>query len=236
MTSRSRKFWWIGGGVAVVIILAVVVAPFVYIHFIAPDPAPKLTISNTPPTTVAGSTTAGRAPLSGTWNVSKGSKAQYRVKEVLFGQDNTATGTTEDVTGSVAIHGTSVTNATVTVDLTSVTSDESQRDNQFQNRIMDTADFPKATFKLTKPIELGSEPADGVKITTTATGDLTMHGTTKPVTAQVEARRTGDTIEAAGSIPVTFSDFGIDNPSGGPASVGNNGAIEFLVELQPASA
>src|SRR5262249_17950727 len=39
MTSRSRKFWWIGGGVVVVILLAVVVAPFVYIHFIAPDPA-----------------------------------------------------------------------------------------------------------------------------------------------------------------------------------------------------
>jgi polyisoprenoid-binding protein YceI len=126
--------------------------------------------------------------------------------------------------------------ATVTVDLTTVSSDESQRDNQFHNRIMDTAQFPNATFKLTKSIELGTEPADGVKVTTTATGDLTMHGTTKSVTAQVEARRTGDTIEVAGSIPVTFSDFGINNPSGGPASVGNNGTIEFLVELQPASA
>jgi hypothetical protein len=35
---------------------------------------------------------------------------------------------------------------------------------------------------------------------------------------------------------VTFSDFGIENPSGGPATVGNTGTIEFLVELQPASA
>jgi polyisoprenoid-binding protein YceI len=213
----------------------VVVAPFVYIHFIEPDPAPKLTISDAPPTSAAGSSSSARAPLSGTWNVSKGSKAQYRVKEVLFGQDNTATGTTEDVTGSV-VFGTTVKTATVTVDLTTVSSDESQRDNQFQNRILDTAQFPNATFKLTKPIELGTEPAGGVKITTTATGDLTMHGTTKSVTAQVDARRTGDTIEVAGSIPVTFSDFGINNPSGGPASVGNAGTIEFLVELQPASA
>jgi len=229
-------WWWIGGGVVVVVVLAVIVAPFVYIHFIAPDPAPKLTISDAPPTTSAGSSSSARVPLSGTWNVSKGSKAQYRVKEVLFGQDNTATGTTEDVTGSVVIDGGTVKNAAVTVDLTTVSSDESQRDNQFQNRIMDTAQFPHATFKLTKPIKLGTEPAEGVKITTTATGDLTMHGTTKSVTAQLEARRTGDTIEVAGSIPVTFSDFGINNPSGGPASVGNTGTIEFLVELQRASA
>ena len=99
---------------------------------------------------------------------------------------------------------------------------------------MDTAEFPDATFKLTKPIALGKEPADGEKITATATGELTMHGTTKPVTAQLEARRTGNTIEVAGTIPVTFSDYGIDNPSGGPASVGDNGTIEFLVVLSPA--
>jgi polyisoprenoid-binding protein YceI len=234
---KSRKWWWIGGGAIVVVLLAVVGGPFVYIHFIAPDPAPKLTISDSTPTTSAqtsGSEASTRAPLAGTWNVGTGSKAQYRVKETLFGQDAEATGTTESVTGSVVIKGTTVQSATVTVDLTTVTSDEASRDRQFQGRIMDTADFPDATFKLTQPIALGKEPADGVKITATATGELTMHGTTNTVTAQLEAKRTGDTIEIAGTIPVTFSDYGIDNPSGGPATVGNNGTIEFLVVLSPA--
>jgi hypothetical protein len=30
-------------------------------------------------------------------------------------------------------------------------------------------------------------------------------------------------------VPITFSDYSIDNPSGGPASVGNTGELEFLL-------
>ena len=51
-----------------------------------------------------------------------------------------------------------------------------------QGRILNTSQFPDATFTLTKPIALGKEPSDGVEITTTATGNLTLHGTTKSVT------------------------------------------------------
>ncbi len=53
---------------------------------------------------------------------------------------------------------------------------------------MDTAQYPTSTFKLTQPIDLGSVPADGKTITAKATGDLTLHGTTKSVTFEVEAR------------------------------------------------
>ena len=100
---------------------------------------------------------------------------------------------------------------------------------------MNTDQFPDATFKLTQPIALAKEPAAGEKVSVSATGDLTMHGTTKSVTAQLDARRTGNTIEIAGTIPVTFSDFGINDPSGGPAQVGNTGDIELLIKLTPAT-
>ena len=53
------------------------------------------------------------------------------------------------------------------------------RDSQFQGRIMDTADFPTATFVLTNPIELAPVPKNGVVKTYSATGKLTLHGTTK---------------------------------------------------------
>ena len=36
-----------------------------------------------------------------------------------------------------------------------------------------------------------------------------------------------------GQEPITFSDYNIDNPSGGPASVGDSGTLEFLLELHP---
>jgi hypothetical protein len=58
-----------------------------------------------------------------------------------------------------------------------------------------------------------------------------MHGTTKSVTFTVQARRSGSTISISGSIPIVFADYGISNPSGGPATTSNNGTLEFLLNL-----
>jgi len=66
-----------------------------------------------------------------------------------------------------------------------------------------------------------------------ATGKLTVHGTTNNVTIPLKTRRTGDVIGVQGITTITFSDYGIDNPSGGPASVGDSGQLEFVVQLRP---
>lgn len=68
-----------------------------------------------------------------------GSQVGYRVREVLFGQGAEAVGRTQDVTGTITISGSSVTAGSFTADLTTVKSDKSRRDAQFQGRIMDTA-------------------------------------------------------------------------------------------------
>ena len=115
----------------------------------------------------------------------------------------------------MTIEGTSVPAVDIEVQVASITSDESRRDNDFTGRIMNTDEFPTATFHLTEPIELGSIPADGEQITASATGELTLHGVTQPVTFDVTAQATGGKIGVLGSIPVLFSDYGIDNPSFG---------------------
>ena len=223
------KRWALVAGVVVVVL--VVGGPFVYFHFIQ-GPAPKpLTADNAPIPTASGTPTTVLASLDGTWNAGGGSQAGYRVKETLFGQSATAAGRTSAVTGSFSLSGSKVPSASFTVDMTKVSSDRSQRDDQFQGRIMDTADFPTATFVLTTPIDLGSVPAVGTEITPSATGKLTLHGTTKTVTIPLTAKRVGNTIVVAGSTTITFSDYGIDNPSGGPASVGNRGSMEFQLVL-----
>jgi polyisoprenoid-binding protein YceI len=86
----------------------------------------------------------------------------------------------------------------------------------------------------TTPIQLGSIPGEGTTITATATGQLTLHGRTRSVTFQVHARRSGSTIAVSGSIPIVFADYGIDNPSGGPATTANHGVLEFLLHLSHA--
>jgi polyisoprenoid-binding protein YceI len=229
MTSpNTGRRWrrWIIGGVVLVVVLAVG-APFVYIHFIeGPAPA-KLGLSSTP----APGATLTATQLDGKWVVASGSQAGYRVQEVLAGQKNTAVGRTNTVTGSMQITGAKVSTASFVVDLRTVTSDQSQRDGQFNGRIMDTAQFPNATFSLTKPISLGRIPRVNQTVNVTAAGTLTMHGQTKPVTVSMQARDTGSTIEVSGQIPVVFSTWGIGNPSFGSfVKTDNNGLVEFLLQ------
>jgi polyisoprenoid-binding protein YceI len=225
-----RPVVWIVGGVVLAVLLVAVVAPFVYINFIREDAPEELTLDDAagPTTTADGATTSSADGLDGTWSVS-GGEAGYRAAEILFGQDAEAAGRTEDVTGSLTISGTTVEAADIIVDMTTIASDEERRDGQFHGRIMETGTFPEATFTLTEPIELDEVPPAGEEVTVSATGDFTIHGVTNSVTFDLVARRSGDTIETSAQIPVRFSDYEIDDPSGGPATVGDEGTIEFAL-------
>ena len=230
--ARRERHWlrWFLGAVVVAALL-VVGAPFVYIHFVE-GPAPAvLELADAPAhaTPAIGS----RTPLAGRWRIGPGSVAGYRVEEKLFGQPATAVGRTDRVTGAMTVDGTRVTSATFRVDLASVTSARSARDSQFRERIMNTARYPAATFALTDPIALAPVPPDGVVTRYSATGRLTLHGTTRSVTIPLTARQTGATIEVQGILTVTFGDFGIDNPSLGPAHVGGSGQLEFVLRFRP---
>ncbi len=154
------------------------------------------------------------------------------MQETLAGQANTAVGRTSQVSGSVTATGSSVTSASFAVQLGSVTSDRSQRDQQFDGRIMDVSQYPTGTFVLSRPIPLPSAPALGSGFTATATGNLTLHGTTQQVSFPVSADWTGATLQVTGSFPIAYAAYGIPNPSfGGFVSVGSSGTIEFLLVL-----
>jgi polyisoprenoid-binding protein YceI len=228
----SRRTRTILLGVLAAVLLVTVVGPFVYINLIKDDPPDRFTLEDVPTTAApdgTSSTAGGAGGVDGEWTVAEGSAVGYRIEEVLFGQDSEAVGRSESVTGGVTIEGTRVTAATFEVDMTTFESGESQRDRQFEGRIMEVDQFPTATFELTEPIELGSVPADGEEVATTASGALTLHGVTQPITMDVVARLDGSTFAVDGSTAITFSEFGIDDPSGGPASVGDDGELEVLL-------
>jgi polyisoprenoid-binding protein YceI len=238
---RRRWLWVVVGAVVAVLLVGLVAGPFVYIHFIQGDPPPRLTFENadatvattSPSKTAAASTattTVGTSTsVDGTWSATDASQVGYRVKEVLFGQSTEAVGRSNSVTGQLTLSGTTATAASFTVDVASIKSDDAGRDGQFTGRIMQTSTYPTATFGLAQPIDLGSLPVGQTEITVRATGDLTLRGVTKSVTFNLSARRKGDNIEASGTIPVEFSDYGIPNPSTSGASTGDNGVIEFLL-------
>jgi polyisoprenoid-binding protein YceI len=175
--------------------------------------------------------------VAGTWKVTTGSVVGYRVNEVLLGQNTTAVGRSSDVTGHLTISGgtssgSTATAATFTVAMDTIHSDKSQRDAQFDGRIMDVAKYPTGTFALTQPIDLGTLPANGAVKDYTAHGNLTLHGTTKAVTFTLAVEVKNGQVEVQGDIPVLFSDYNVQNPSlGGFVTTQDHGILEFLLVL-----
>ncbi len=198
----------------------VIVGSWALINF-QPTLAP-LALSTASPAAPAG-------PLDGTWAVSAGSVAGFRVPETAFGMSNDVVGRTTAVSGTVVISGDRVTSATFRVDLAAVKVN-GKTQPQFA-KSLDTQRFPDATFTMTKSVELGSSFASGATVTVTAAGRLTMNGVAHLVTATLSARRDGAALQAAGSIPVTFSAWGVKGPAGYGffASLADHGTAEFGV-------
>ena len=210
-----RKKWWI---LALAAVLGLVVVAGGVWYFVFRDTSPAAVsidsaskaAEDANASSNSGGTGSGSSAsnLDGTWTVSStigsftdftSSFAGFRVQEQLAGIGaKTAVGRTPNVTGTMTIKGTTIPSTAIEVDMTTLTSDDSRRDGQMRTQGIETGKFPKATFTLTQPIELGSIPADGQKITVNAVGDLNLHGVTKQVTFPLEAQRTGDVIVVVG--------------------------------------
>jgi polyisoprenoid-binding protein YceI len=221
----------LGTSAAVVVVLGVTAAvagPVFYRDVIVGAPAAAPSVSADP-----ADSTLDTSDLTGDWAIGTGSTAGYRVDEVLNGTDVTVVGTTEDVTGTITVDGSTLSAATVTVDVASIATDQPPRDSYFRDEAMQVSQYPDATFTLTQPID-AAVPASGQVSTVDATGELTMHGVTQTVTVPLQAALSGDGVQVSGSIPVTFSDYGVEAPSLGFVSVEDKGTVEFLVKATPA--
>lgn len=168
--------------------------------------------------------------LSGEWVAGTGSFAGYRVNEVLRGNDATVTGRTTKVDGLFTIDEFTLSAATVTVDVASISTPEPSRDDYFRTSAMETDRFPSATFVLTQPVT-AQRPEPNSPQEFTATGDLSLHGVTKSVEAQITAALTNDGVQVAGNIPIVFADFGVQAPNLGFVTVEKSGSVEFRLDL-----
>jgi polyisoprenoid-binding protein YceI len=244
MSTRSKVLI----GAAVVVLIAIGGGLFWFFHDDAPeavnlDTAAKSVATTT---TVAG-TNSTNAPtsrgLDGTWKVdtttgsfdfesATGTFVGFRIKENLAGiGSTTAVGRTGDVSGSMTIAGTEVTDAKFDADLTTIKTNQSRRDGRVQ-QALETDQFPKATFKLTSPIELGADAASGKEIDVTAKGNLTIHGVTKAVEFPLQAKLVNGTVVVVGALDVTFSDYGVEVPRAPVVlSVDDHGTLELQLLL-----
>lgn len=179
--------------------------------------------------------------VEGTWTVdteagtfdftdtASGTFVGFRVDEELSSVGSTtAVGRTPEVTGTITIDGTELTEATFEADMTAITTNESRRDDRVQSAL-DTGNFPTATFVLTEPVDLGAAAESGEPVSVTAVGELTVKGVTQAVSIPLEAQLTGDTIVVVGSMEIVFADYGVEVPS---APVVLSADDEGILEVQ----
>lgn len=146
-----------------------------------------------------------------------GNEARYRVRERLVGRDldNDVVGVTKNVTGRLVVesNGRVVGDSSkIVVDAATLVSDQTRRDNWLRRRLLEVEKFPTvelvpATFAgITAPIPAGASRNFAL------TGNLTIHGVTRPTNWQVVARGEGRDVVGTAKTTFTFKDFNLEQP------------------------
>jgi hypothetical protein len=151
--------------------------------------------------------------------IAAGTKARYRVTEQLAGINfpSDAVGTTESITGAIIVNpdGSFAAGSKITVDLKTLTSDQSMRDNYIQTRTLETGKFPsldvvpKRAVGLAVPLPAGNQAQAGFQLIT----DTTLHGVTREITWNVIATLRPDGVAGRATTTVDFAMFNMTKPS-----------------------
>lgn len=224
--------------------LAVIGAGAAYAYFFSSlRSAPSaLTLSSPSPVqSAAPGASPVPSPLSspgGTWQVAAGSLAGYRVSEQFVGQTaaHEAVARTAAVTGQLAVGAATLDSTTITVQLAGLQSTDtvagynvSNRD-RIVTRTLDVSQFPAAAFTA-GGVVLPAGYDSGQPVTLSLPGRLTIHGVTRSVVANVQVRVSGSSGQAAGSIAIQMTDYGLTPPSIGFTTVQPAVTIEFQLNL-----
>ena len=146
------------------------------------------------------------------------SQASYSVEEELAGQgDVTAVGTTNAIVGELVIdaEGSPVAGSRIDIDLRTLQTDETRRDNYLRTNSLESDTYPLATFILTGVENWEGSLADGDEVTFDMVGSLTVHGVTREVTWESTASLADDILTGTASVEVEMGDFDIETPSVG---------------------
>jgi len=197
-----------------------------------------------PATTAATAAPAASAPATATstasgagWTVTPASKAVVSVREQRVGvslpSDAVLTATGATGTFKPNADGTFSADSKITFDVTTLASDNRDRDNFVKMDTLQTRQFPKADFVPTKATGLMLPLATTGTFTFKLTGNLTIHGKTKEVTFDVVAKRSGGDLAATATLSpsVKFGDFGMTAPSVPFRVVSIVDEIRLVVEL-----
>lgn len=182
------------------------------IAVVSPVPAPVAAVS--PAASPSPLASAGPTRFS---LVSEASEARFRVKEQFVGiaAPGDAVGTSQQVSGSIVLgpNGAVVpTESKLKLDLRTLKSDQSNRDNYIRRNTLQTDQFPTAELVVREAQGLPDPLPTSGQATFKLLGELTVHGVARPTTWDLTAQFNGQEVKGQGKTAVTLTEFGMEIP------------------------
>ncbi|RLT37763.1 MAG: YceI family protein [Chloroflexi bacterium] len=186
----------------------------------------------TPPPATATAVAAAPAPAAAAGGlrtfviVPAQSSVSYLVNEEFFaaaltkynitaGQKVTV-GSTQEVAGSLALDlgaDQPLGANRFTVNLPSLSSDQSLRDGWIRDNALESNKYPEAVFVASSINGAPDAYTEGAEVQFQLVGELTVRSISLPVTFDVTATLSGDTIRGVAEAQVKMSDFGVTPPN-----------------------
>ncbi len=166
-----------------------------------------------------------------------GNEAHYTVTEQLASRNfpSDAVGTTNQISGQLVISPDGKIDAEqsdLKVNLTNLTSDSRGRDGYIQRNTLQTAQFPSADFIPSGQQGLSIPLPTSGQVTFQLSGNLTIHGVTRPATWDVTAQLQGSQLIGKATTEFKFEDFGMQPPKAFIVlSVQDNIRLEYDFDL-----
>lgn len=146
-------------------------------------------------------------------------RVQYSVEETFLNDNNrlaTAIGETSEVSGTLTLNFDDPANSefgAFTVDISTLRSDSSRRDNAIRRQWLESAAYPLATFVVRGVEGFPANPQPGQDISFKLLGDLTVRTGTQAVTWDVTARLENEQLRGTATTFIMLADFGVEPPN-----------------------
>lgn len=213
---------------------AIPVTPFANVNPTAPAGTAIVAANPASGTTATASAATPFAAASGTTTYAINadqSQAKVTVNEKLafLPSNSDAVLTTTAIQGQIVLsaNGMPTDGSKIQVDLRTLKSDQTMRDNYIRQTTLQSDTYPLAEFVITGADGLSGPLQNGQQATFTLLGTMTIHGVTKPVTFDTTATMNGGTLTGTATTAFTFEDFGMT-----PSNKANIVTVTDKINLQ----
>lgn len=152
--------------------------------------------------------------------------------EILPSDRRETSGSTQAVEGYATIEAGTLQSGEITVDMAEVSTDNERRDINVRSKILNTDQFPTATFRITEPADVSQIPGDGTAAKLTLTGDMEIRGETRPLSHEFDVLRDGEHLIVSGDVLIDRNEYGVESPDFVAAKIDDVGELNIRVALE----